>query len=76
MLSLVFSKRATLLILTFPCRMKLKENLTAFAVETSIHGLKYIAKSPSKSVRIAWFLIFLASLSYAFFQISYEAKCK
>ena len=56
--------------------MKLDENLTAFAGETSIHGLNYIAKSPSKAVRIAWFFIFTASLTYAFFQISYEANCK
>ena len=56
--------------------MKLDENLTAFADETSIHGLNYIAKSPSKAVRIAWFCMFSASLAYALTQISYEAKCK
>ena len=56
--------------------MKLEENLTAFASETSIHGLNYIAKAPSKAVRIAWFFIFSAALTYAFIQISYEAKCK
>ena len=57
-------------------KMKLVENLTAFANETSIHGLIYIAKSPSKAVRIAWFFIFTAALMYAFVRISYDAKCK
>ena len=56
--------------------MKLVENLAAFAGETSIHGLIYIAKSPSKAKRIAWFFLFSASLAYALTQISYEAKCK
>jgi hypothetical protein len=56
--------------------MKLVENLSKFSRETSIHGLKYIAKSPSKAVRIAWFFLFSASLSYAIIQIAKEAKCK
>ena len=57
--------------------MKLVENLTAFAGETSIHGLKYIAKSSSsKTVRITWFLMFVGALMYALFEISHEVKSK
>ena len=57
-------------------RMKLVEELSIFCRETSIHGLRYIAKSPSKAVRIAWIFLFSASLTYAIIQIAQEAKCK
>ena len=55
--------------------MKLVENLTAFAQESSIHGINFIAKpSYSNAVRITWFLLFMGALSYAVIQISYEAE--
>ena len=57
--------------------MKLAENLAAFASETSIHGLNYIAKpSSSRAVRITWFFLFMGALMYALVQISDEVKCK
>ena len=57
--------------------MKLIENLTHFANNTSIHGLVQIAKkSSSKAKRITWFVIFILSMIYAGTQIAEEAKCK
>ena len=56
--------------------MKLIDNLTHFANNTSIHGLVYIAKkSSSKAKRITWFVIFILSMIYAGTQIAEEAKC-
>ena len=55
--------------------MKLVENLTAFAQESSIHGINIIAnRSYSNVVRITWFALFMGALSYAVIQISYEAE--
>ena len=56
--------------------MKLVENLTAFAAETSIHGLNFIAKSKTVLMQGIWFPLFTASLAYAIVQIVNEAKCK
>ena len=57
--------------------MKLVDNLTGFANNTSIHGLVQIAKkSSSNAKRIAWFIIFVLSMVYAGFQIAAEVKCK
>ena len=57
--------------------MKLFENLTDFANNTSIHGLVYIAKKSSPaSKRITWFVLFLLSMIYAGNQIAEEVKCK
>ena len=57
--------------------MKLFENLTHFANNTSIHGLVYIAKkSSSAAKRITWFVLFLLSMIYAGNQIAEEVKCK
>ena len=57
--------------------MKLDDNLIAFASETSIHGLNYIAKtSSSKAIRLTWFLLFMGALVYALAQISDEVQCK
>ena len=55
--------------------MKLVENLTAFAAETSIHGLNFIAKSKTVLMQGIWFPLFTASLAYAIVQIMNEAKC-
>ena len=55
--------------------MKLVENLKAFAQESSIHGIKFIANPTySNFVRITWFALFMGALSYAVVQISYEAE--
>ena len=54
--------------------MKLVENLTAFAAETSIHGLNFIAKSKTVLMQGIWFPLFTASLAYAIVQIVNEAK--
>ena len=55
--------------------MKLVENLTAFAQESSIHGINFIAKpSYSNVVHITWFALFMGALSYAVIEISYEAE--
>ena len=57
--------------------MKIVENITKFAKETSIHGFVHMANSTStKAKRITWFLLFMSSLIYAGVQISEEAKCK
>ena len=57
--------------------MKLVENLTSFCSETSIHGLKYIAKSSSSnSVRITWFILYMGALMYGLVEISLEVKSK
>ena len=56
--------------------MKLVENLTAFAGETSIHGLNFIAKSRTVLMQSIWFSLFVASLAYAIVQIVNDAKCK
>ena len=57
--------------------MKLVDELSQFARDSSIHGLNYIAKSGSSSrVRIAWFLLFTGSMIYAGVQIADEAKGK
>ena len=57
--------------------MKLAENLTYFAENTSIHGLVQIAKkSSSMQKRLIWFVIFVLSMIYAGTQIAEEAKCK
>ena len=57
--------------------MKLFENLTNFANNTSIHGLVYIAKKSSSATKqITWFVLFLLSMIYAGNQIAEEVKCK
>ena len=57
--------------------MKLAENLTYFAENTSIHGLVQIAKkSSSMQKRLIWLVIFVLSMIYAGTQIAEEAKCK
>ena len=57
--------------------MKLVENLRAFALESSIHGISFVAKrSYSNVVRITWFGLFMAAITYAVIQISYEAEGK
>ena len=57
--------------------MKLAENLTYFAENTSIHGLVQIAKaSSSVQKRLIWLVIFVLSMIYAGTQIAEEAKCK
>ena len=58
-------------------RMKLLDNLTHFANNTSIHGLVHIAKkSSSTAKRIAWLIIFILSMLYAGIQIGFEIECK
>ena len=55
--------------------MKLVENLTSFAQESSIHGINLIAnRKYSNVVRITWFGLFMGAISYAVIQISYEAE--
>ena len=57
--------------------MRLVENITTFAGETSIHGLKYIAKSSSTNAkRITWTFLFVGALMYALVEISHEVKSK
>ena len=54
--------------------MRLVESLTKFADHSSIHGLTYIAKSPSKTERIIWFILFTIALFYAAQQISEDLR--
>ena len=54
--------------------MRLVESLTQFADHSSIHGLNYIAKSPSKTERIIWFILFTIALFYAAQQISEDFR--
>ena len=56
--------------------MRLLESLTKFADDSSIHGLNYIAKSPSKTERIIWFILFTGALLYAGLQIGEEYRGK
>ena len=44
--------------------MGLLRELTNFANETSIHGVKYISSASSLSRRVIWALLFLGSLIF------------
>ena len=57
-------------------KMSLLDSLTKFADESSIHGLNYVAKSPSKTARIVWFILFTGALIYAGLQIGEEFRGK
>ena len=42
------------------------ETITEFGNETTIHGLSYVVKSPSSTIRrIIWILFFVGSMIYA-----------
>ena len=57
--------------------MGVSDTLSRFAMETSIHGLAYVAQtSSSKEKRVAWMCLFIGSVIYAFIQIKYLAQCK
>ena len=56
--------------------MGLIKELTNFANETSIHGVKYISSASSLSRRVIWALLFLGSLIYATVQTMSIVECK
>jgi hypothetical protein len=57
--------------------MMLLSTLKEFCDTTSIHGLGFIVKADSSLVkRIAWFVIFLISVSYAGIQLKESVESK
>ena len=57
--------------------MRLVEELSDFANNSSIHGLNYIVKSSSSTlVRITWFILFTSAMIYAGLRISNEFRGK
>ena len=53
------------------------ETLTEFGNETTIHGLSYVVKSPSSTLRrIFWILLFVGSMIYAVLLLQAAVICK
>ena len=55
-----------LTIKQYKATMGVIETITEFGNETTIHGLSYVVKSPSSTIRrIIWILFFVGSMIYA-----------
>ena len=62
------------MIPSLPSKMKLDENLTAFASETSIHGLKYIFESKRHAVERIFWLIAVFTLAFVGGYLIYQVR--
>ena len=55
----------------------LKNTIKEFCETTSVHGLSFIVNTKSSLIkRIAWFVIFLISISYAGIQLKENVDSK